>query len=269
MKLAALLLVFLSISAHAESLSRPRFVLPDESGKLDPSILFQPGNIINMGLKNTKELALTFDDGPTAGTTAKVLDVLAKHRVRATFFVNGKNVPGKEALLQRIFSEGHLIASHSTYHNDLSKPAYDNAQTLIDDIAYTHEVIRPYLRSDDMWFFRAPYGAWRSARAVVLNRDDELRNYIGPIFWNIGGEISPNGVQYGAADWDCWGRGYSAASCLTGYVYEARQQGGGVVLMHDVNSRTADLADGFIEQLSALGYKFVRLDEVKALEQYK
>ena len=58
----------------------------------------------------------TFDDGPSPATTPKVLDVLKKHGVHATFFITGGNIAGNEALLQRERDEGHLVANHQWKH---------------------------------------------------------------------------------------------------------------------------------------------------------
>ncbi|WP_129021702.1 polysaccharide deacetylase family protein [Edaphocola flava] len=63
-----------------------------------------------------KPVALTFDDGPHECTPA-ILDILKQEQVPATFFVIGKNIAGKEALLQRMASEGHLIGNHSFSHS--------------------------------------------------------------------------------------------------------------------------------------------------------
>lgn len=73
----------------------------------------------------TDAVALTFDDGPSDHTAA-VLDVLARHQVRASFFVVGRNAHHRPRLVARIVDEGHAIASHSWSHPDpwtLSVPA--------------------------------------------------------------------------------------------------------------------------------------------------
>jgi peptidoglycan-N-acetylglucosamine deacetylase len=57
-------------------------------------------------------VALTFDDGPHPRTTPELLDVLARHRARATFFLIGERVPGNEPILARMAAEGHELANH-------------------------------------------------------------------------------------------------------------------------------------------------------------
>ena len=72
-------------------------------------------NSVNKLSKNG--LALTFDDGPNVEYTNKVLDILAKKNVKATFFIIGKNIKGNETILKRIDSEGHIIGNHSVNHS--------------------------------------------------------------------------------------------------------------------------------------------------------
>lgn len=63
-----------------------------------------------------KEIALTFDDGPTA-FTQKMLSTLAEHQATATFFMIGKNIAGNETILKQIVAEGHSIGNHTFSHS--------------------------------------------------------------------------------------------------------------------------------------------------------
>src|SRR5208283_3085121 len=62
------------------------------------------------------DLALTFDDGPNPVWTPRLLDILAAHSVRATFFMLGRFVQSEPALVRRVSEEGHLIGNHSWNH---------------------------------------------------------------------------------------------------------------------------------------------------------
>ena len=66
--------------------------------------------------ENPPRVALTFDDGPTAGSTDRVLDLLGELKVKAAFFVIGKNVERQPDLLERIDAEGHLVGNHTFDH---------------------------------------------------------------------------------------------------------------------------------------------------------
>src|ERR1035438_9068452 len=66
------------------------------------------------------ELALTFDDGPNPAWTPRLLDILATHQVRATFFLVGSYAQAEPALVRRIAAAGHLIGNHSWSHPNLA-----------------------------------------------------------------------------------------------------------------------------------------------------
>jgi peptidoglycan-N-acetylglucosamine deacetylase len=72
--------------------------------------------LISRGRTDRPRVALTFDDGPVAGATDRVLDILAEMNVKATFFVIGCNVERSPELLRRIDSQGHLVGNHSFEH---------------------------------------------------------------------------------------------------------------------------------------------------------
>jgi peptidoglycan/xylan/chitin deacetylase (PgdA/CDA1 family) len=231
---------------------------------------FQPGNIYRSGLVGTKTLALTFDDGPSAFTGA-LLDTLAKNNVRATFFVVGTRVRNHPAAMERMMREGHVIANHSFSHAHLGQRYAANPQLLIAQVGNTNAAIAPYIRPGQGLYFRAPYGVWRRAHADILNQDPELKHYVGPIYWDIGGNISydDSGTLRTAADWDCWAHDLSADECARGYMREIRRKQGGVVLMHDIRERSLWMINTMLPQLVAEGYKFVTLDEVREYDQYK
>ena len=81
----------------------------------------------------TKRIALTFDDGPSAGYTAEILDILREYDVKATFFVIGKNVEAYPDLLRRTVAEGHEIGNHTYSHPHLKT---------IDEARLSEEVAR-------------------------------------------------------------------------------------------------------------------------------
>ena len=68
-----------------------------------------------------KLVALTFDDGPWPGQTDKILDVLKKQSVHATFFMLGGRARRSPALARRVAAEGHVVGSHSLSHKELTK----------------------------------------------------------------------------------------------------------------------------------------------------
>lgn len=231
---------------------------------------FQAKNIFHSGLRETHTVALTFDDGPNAHTPA-VLDVLKAHNVKATFFIVGKMARAYPDVLRRIAAEGHLLANHSATHALLGKRYVRHPEMLIDQIRVVDNYIRPLMPANAKFYFRAPYGAWRAQHAAVLNADPLLKQYVGPVYWDIGGDItmSRDGYILSSADWDCWHKHWDAGTCAKGYLRETRRKDGGVVLMHCIHSQSAALVDDVVTALQQEGYRFVRLDQVPDYKQYE
>jgi len=102
-------------------------------------------------------VAITFDDGPFPWT-GRLLDILAEHQVRATFFLIGNNIQNNRAQAEAIFAAGHDLANHSWNHVSLGSSSLD---TIRDELSRTSAVIRE-ITGGDTPFFRAPnlnYGA--------------------------------------------------------------------------------------------------------------
>ncbi|MDT8717300.1 polysaccharide deacetylase [Clostridium sp. 19966] len=94
----------------------------------------------NASSDNTpKEMYLTFDDGPTPGITDKILDSLKENNVKATFFLVGKEIEGREELVERIYREGHSIGLH-TYSHKFSI-IYKSEDNFIDELKKTQDII--------------------------------------------------------------------------------------------------------------------------------
>src|SRR5665213_60787 len=151
--------------------------------------LLQTRSIFHSGLRDTHTIALTFDDGPNLHTPA-VLDALRRMKIKATFFIVGKMAHRYPDILARIAAEGHLLGNHSASHPFLGSRFDAHPELLLAQLRDVDEQISPLMKKTDIRYFRAPYGAWRSAHAAILNADPVLRNYVGPIYWDIGGDIT-------------------------------------------------------------------------------
>ena len=86
-------------------------------------------NIIKNNSNNSKEIALTFDDGPHPKETAKILDILKKYNAKATFFVVGKHVKWYPDSVIRASKEGHEIGNHTFTHPDISTLSNEQLKT--------------------------------------------------------------------------------------------------------------------------------------------
>ena len=102
-----------------------------------------------------KVVSLTFDDGPMAQRTEKVLDVLNKFNAKATFFCIGNRITGNEILLKKIDGAGHLIGNHSYSHTNLFD--LKTTKQMVKDLQSGNEEIKKVIGKDPL-FFRPPYG---------------------------------------------------------------------------------------------------------------
>lgn len=226
----------------------------------------RPGNMENLH-RGKKEIVITIDDGPTPGVTDKVLDALKKHNVQATFFVIGSKAKRYTSLMERIANEGHIIANHTMTHPKVGKiKGWGKKKKIREEIIGAHELLRPYLANGKRWYFRPPYASWQSDAAKIINKTEYGHNYYGPLLWDIGGEMETKGIfkkPVKAADWACWSKKWSVKKCLKGYVHETEDKKGGVVLFHDLVSKSAELIDGYLEEFSKKDdYRFISLDDV-------
>jgi peptidoglycan/xylan/chitin deacetylase (PgdA/CDA1 family) len=197
-----------------------------------------------------KTIALTFDDGP-AGRTEELAEYLMERDIPATFFMTGKAASRYPQTVAYVASMGHLLANHSWRHK-----AFTTISNAVEEIARTDREISEYIPNNNL-LFRAPYGDW-SSRVVSILNNSSVKKYVGSIFWDVGGSLTNSF----AADWACWSKGYSVTSCGNRYLSEIRYRGRGIVLMHDVHSKTVDMVKYIVPKLIAEGYKFVLVDEV-------
>ncbi|AAZ25942.1 polysaccharide deacetylase family protein [Colwellia psychrerythraea] len=119
--------------------------------KLLPDSLF----LIN-GKRESKSLYLTFDDGPVQGVTEELLELLAQHKVKATFFIIGSRISKSSDLLKKIHQQKHTIANHSYSHPNFTKLS---SETMLEQIITTNELIRATTQQCCR-LFRAPQGRW-------------------------------------------------------------------------------------------------------------
>lgn len=90
--------------------------------------------------EESKKVYLTFDDGPTYVITDKILDILKQYNVKGTFFIVGKEIKGKEKILNRIYDEGHGIGVHTYSHNN--RLIYKSEEDFIKENILTAEKIK-------------------------------------------------------------------------------------------------------------------------------
>ena len=187
-------------------------------------------------------VALTFDDGPSPENTPRLLDMLHKRGVKATFFVVGQCAAQNPEILRRIAAEGHEIGNHSWSHPSLSKMGELGVS---DQLQRTHDVIRQITGSNTK-LLRPPYGAF------TVNQRSWARQKWGykTILW----DVDP-------LDWKV----RNAARVQTEILRQTVP--GSIVLAHDIHASTVDAMPATLDALLAKGCKFVTVSELMALDQ--
>lgn len=157
-----------------------------------PSALFR----VPPKMRGVKEIFLTFDDGPVPEVTPKVLEILDRYDVKATFFMVGDNVRRYPALLQQIRDRGHCIGNHTMHH---LQGSHVTTRSYLRDIKEADMLIRSPL-------FRPPHG-WmrlRQARAIkrlfrpvmydLVTRDYSRRLTPAQVFENVRRYVRPGAI---------------------------------------------------------------------------
>jgi len=182
-------------------------------------------------------IAMTFDDGPSATLTPKLLDLLAAHHIKATFFVIGENVAEHPEVVARAAREGHEIGNHSWSHPNFGKMSDESVRRQLwqtDDAIKNATGKRPTL-------MRPPYGSITAREKHWIH--DELGYQI--ILW----DVDPY-------DWKRPGPAVVRNRILK------ETQPGSIVLSHDIHPGTIEAMPSTFETLEAKGFKFVTVSEL-------
>lgn len=179
-----------------------------------------------------KLVALTFDDGPNYNTN-KILDVLNKYHVPATFFVLGSKIKGNEYILKKMKDSGMEIGNHTYNHLLLTKYKEDKIKKEITD---TNNLIFE-ITGKEPKLFRPSYGSF--------NKKIKNISEMPIIIWDID-----------TLDWK-----YHNSKKITSRVVN-KVKDGDIVLMHDIYSATSNALDNIIPMLANKGYSFVTVSDL-------
>jgi peptidoglycan/xylan/chitin deacetylase (PgdA/CDA1 family) len=185
-------------------------------------------------------IALTFDDGPNATLTPKLLDLLAARHLKATFFVVGQNAADHPEILKRAVREGHEIANHSWSHPNLAKMSDEAVRRELqktDDAISAAIGKRPTL-------LRPPYGSITAHQKKWIHEEFGYRI----IIW----DVDP-------LDWKRPGPSVVTARILK------ETHAGSIVLSHDIHPPTIEAMPATFDQLIKKGFKSVTVTELLAM----
>jgi peptidoglycan/xylan/chitin deacetylase (PgdA/CDA1 family) len=189
-----------------------------------------------------KVIAITFDDGPHPENTPRLLDMLKERKVKATFYVVGNMVKYNPQILKRMVEEGHEIGNHTVTHGTLSRMS---DESLLTELKNAHDQIVEACGVAPV-SMRPPGGAIKKdQKAFVLG---ELG--YPTILWSVDPE-----------DWKRPGPAVVTSRLVNG------ASPGGILLVHDLHKPTVDAMPDTLDQLLAMGYEFVTISELIALEE--
>lgn len=202
--------------------------------------------------RGSNQLALTYDDGPNDPHTQRLLEVLARHGVHATFFLIGRYVQQRPDIVRELVKAGHVIGNHTFTHPLLTfknggelRAQLENCSRALTDAVGEHSNL-----------FRPPFGGRRPAVLRIARRMG-----LEPVMWNVTGY-----------DWNA-----PSAEHIEGKV-TSQVRGGDVILLHDGGHRefgadrsyTITATDRLISRYKAEGYEFVTVPAMmqKAVIRY-
>ena len=203
----------------------------------------------------TKKVYLTFDDGP-GSQTGKILDILKKNHVKATFFVTGKEDASSKKIYQRIVKEGHTLAMHSYSH--IQDVIYDSKEAFEKDLKQINRCLYEATGVHTK-FYRFPGGSsTQNTSLPIQNFIDVLKkNHYLYLDWNV---ISPDINNANA----------TKEPVVTGVMQGVDAYDTAVVLMYDVADKpmTVKALPSIIKQIKAKNYELLPVDESMILIQH-
>ena len=194
----------------------------------------------------SRQLALTYDDGPNDPHTGRLLDVLDKHGAKATFFLIGRYVQQHPEIARAVAARGHVVGNHTWSHPDLM---FTSRGTLKRELKQTEDALTQAVGAHSN-LFRPPFGARRPvtlkvARALGLE----------PIMWSV----------------TCWDWSATSAGSIVKKAVKGIR-GGDVILLHDGGhkefgadrSHTVAATDELLRRYRGEGFEFVTIPQMQA-----
>lgn len=195
------------------------------------------------GDRESKKIAITFDDGPIPLMTERILDILQTHKVPAAFFCIGNRVDEFPSLAKRIHDAGHLLGNHSYWHGAMFD--LQSASKISKELIDTDKAIEKVIGKKPN-FFRPPYGVTNPMVASAVKKGGYKT-----IGWSI--------RSFDTVTKD--------ATALLDRITKSLK-GGDVILFHDYSNTTQEILPAFLAHAAKVGLKIVRVDELLKEKPY-
>ena len=195
---------------------------------------------ISHGDRTKKYIALTFDDGPVPANTSRLLDILSRRNVKATFYVIGERAKNHPGVIRRIVNEGHEVGNHTWNHPNMTKLSDSQVRSELNrtrDAIVAASGVQPRT-------MRPPYGA------LTQRQREWIYNEYGypAVMW----DVDP-------LDWKKPGASVVANRLIQG------TRNGSILLVHDLHGASVDAIPHTIDTLLRKGYQFVTISQLIAL----
>ena len=194
-----------------------------------------------LGDTSEKVIYLTFDAGYENGCTAKILDTLQKHNVKAAFFLVGNYIARNADLVRRMVEEGHTVGNHTMHHPDMSK--LKDKEAFAKELQDLEELFLEKTGKPLPKYYRPPQGIY-SEENLKLAKDLGYKT----VFWSLAYVDWKNDSQPSKEE--------AFAKLLP------RIHPGAVALLHSTSETNAQILDELLTKWEEMGYHFGTLDEL-------
>ena len=191
------------------------------------------------------KISISFDAAWGNDDTSRILEILAKHNVHATFFMTGGWVESYPDDVRAIYEAGHDLGNHSENHKQMSTLSADECKQ---EIQKVHDKVKE-LTGQDMILFRPPYGDYND---TLINTANSLGYHV--IQWDID-----------SLDW----KDYGADNIVSRVVDNDHLGNGSIILMHNGAKYTPDALERVITGLQEKGYEIVPISQLIYKENYE
>ena len=189
-------------------------------------------------------LYLTFDAGYENGCTARILDTLAKHEVKAAFFLVGHYMQTNADLVRRMAAEGHTVANHTMHHPDMSAKSGEEFEA---ELRSLEDLYRDITGEELARFYRPPQGIYSEENL----RQAQAMGY-RTVFWSLA-----------YVDWqEAQPTREEALAKLI-----PRTHNGAVILLHSTSETNARILDELLTKWKEMGCRFGTLEELFSQSQ--
>ncbi len=182
-------------------------------------------------------VAMTFDDGPHPVLTPQLLDILKARRIRATFYVIGRNVARYPDIVKRMVDEGHEIGNHTWRHPVLTQLG---SGSVLSELDRTSEAVYKAVQRIPVTM-RPPYGALSRGQRAMISKERDMPT----ILWSVDPE-----------DWRRPGAQVVASRIVGG------ARAGSIILSHDIHAPTISAMPAALDGIIANGYRFATVSMI-------